>query len=510
MTQFRSLLLVFVISLSLGLTKGLSQSHTISGYIRDLSNSESLINATILDEQSGKGTLSNNFGFFSLTLPQGSISLKVSYAGFTSQKLDFILKQDTTINVSLEVLTLNSVDIVAEEVEREVDNAQMGAISVPLKQVKLMPALLGEVDVIKAIQLMPGVQSGSEGSTGLYVRGGGPDQNLIMLDGVPLYYVSHLGGFFSVFNADALSSVKLYKGGFPARYGGRLSSVLDIRMKEGNLNKFEAEGSIGIISSKLSVQGPIQKGKTSFILSGRRTYLDLLTRPISKIASNGEVSAGYFFYDLNGKINHIFSEKDRLYLSFYMGDDKFGGSGTTKEETYEDEFKLGLGWGNRIAALRWNHVWSNNLFSNVTTTFSRYQLKTTAEGGSTFITPDTTITEVFGLRYISKIQDWGARIDFDYYPSPSHDIKFGIQSTYHTFEPGTLGINQRSEGSRLDTNVVSTLNYTWENAIYLEDRIKIGQKFSANLGIHANQYLFEGEANYSIQPRVSARFALSK
>ncbi|MDW3648661.1 MAG: TonB-dependent receptor plug domain-containing protein [Bacteroidia bacterium] len=490
--------------------QGQAQSYTINGYVKDLSNGESLINATILDEASGKGAITNNFGFFSLKLPQDSVKLKLSYAGFSPKRISFFLKQDTTLNVSLDALTLNSVDIIAEEVEREVDNAQMGAVVVPISQVKLMPALLGEVDVIKAIQLMPGVQSGSEGTTGLYVRGGGPDQNLIMLDGVPLYYVSHLGGFFSVFNADALSSVKLYKGGFPARYGGRLSSILDIRMKEGNLNKFEGEGSIGLISSKLSLQGPIQKGKSSFIISGRRTYIDLLTRPISKIASQGEASVGYYFYDLNGKINHRFSDKDRLYFSFYMGDDKFGGSGKTEDTNYEDEFKLGLSWGNRIGALRWNHVWSKNLFSNVTGTFSRYQLKTSAEGSSKYSDGDTTITDVFGLEYLSRIQDWGGRIDFDYYPSPAHDIKFGIQTTYHTFEPGTIGINQRSNETRVDTNLVSNLDYTWESAIYFEDRIKIGQKFSANLGVHATQYLIDKKTFYTIQPRLSARFALSK
>ncbi|MEM6802937.1 MAG: carboxypeptidase-like regulatory domain-containing protein [Bacteroidota bacterium] len=487
-----------------------SQSYTISGYVRDVTNSESLINATILDEKSGKGALTNSFGFFSLKLPQDSISLKISYAGFSPKRISLYLKEDTKLNIDLDALTLNSVDIIAEEVEREVDNAQMGSVDIPIKQIKLMPALLGEVDVIKAIQLMPGVQSGSEGTTGLYVRGGGPDQNLIMLDGVPLYYISHLGGFFSVFNADALSSVKLYKGGFPARYGGRLSSILDIRMKEGNLNKFEGEGSIGLISSKLSLQGPIQKGKSSFIISGRRTYIDLLTRPISKAASQGQTTVGYFFYDLNGKINHKFSDKDRLYFSFYMGDDKFDGKGKTEEDDYSDEFKLGLGWGNRIGALRWNHVWSKNLFSNVTGTYSRYRLRTAADGSSTYRNADTTINEVFGLEYISRIQDWGGRIDFDYYPSPSHDIKFGVQTTYHTFEPGTVGINQRNNETRIDTNLVSNLNYSWESAVYFEDRLKIGQKFSANLGVHATHYLINKKSYYSVQPRISARLALSK
>ena len=487
-----------------------AQTFIINGYIRDASTSEFLINATILDEYSGKGTLSNNFGFFSLKLPADTVQLRISYSGFTPYKMKFVLDGDTTLKVDLESLTLNAVDIVAEELEREVDESQMSAVVIPIDQIKKMPALLGEVDVIKAIQLMPGVQSGSEGSTGMYVRGGGPDQNLILLDGVPLYYVSHLGGFFSVFNADALSSVKLYKGGFPARYGGRLSSILDIRMKEGNLNEFQGEGSIGIISSKLSLQGPIKKGKSSFIISGRRTYLDLLTRPISKIASEGNVSAGYFFYDLNGKVNYIFSDKDRLYFSFYLGNDKFSGNGKDAYDNYEDEFKLGLGWGNKVGSLRWNHVWSNNLFSNVTATYSQYQLKTTASGSSSYTDPDTSYKDIFGLEYLSHIRDWGGKIDFDYYPSPAHDIKFGIQSTFHTFEPGTIGISQNSGTTQLDTNLVSKIDQTLESAIYIEDNIKIGSRFSANVGVHAVHYLINKQSFTSIQPRISSRFALTK
>lgn len=489
---------------------GIAQnSHTISGYLRDATSGESLISAPVFDEKSGKGTLTNSFGFFSLSLPEDSIILRFSYAGFALERMPLMLNKDFNFNVDLKPYSLDEVEIVAEELDRAVDNTEMSAVSIPINQIKLMPALLGEVDVIKAVQLMPGVQSGSEGSTGLYVRGGGPDQNLILLDGVPLYYVSHLGGFFSVFNADALSTVKLYKGGFPARYGGRLSSVLDIRMKEGNMNEFEAEGSIGIISSKLSVQGPINKGKTSFIVSGRRTYIDLLTRPLSRIASEGEASVGYYFYDLNAKINHIFSDKDRLYLSMYSGDDRFSGKGGYSEPEYEEEFGLSLGWGNRVAALRWNHVWSNNLFSNVTATFSRYQLRTKADGEAIYREPDSTYSETFGLDYVSRIRDWGMKIDFDYYPSPNHEIKFGLQSTYHTFEPGTIGISQRTSESTLDTSIVTSLDRSLESAIYIEDNLKIGRSFSANLGVHAVHYLLNEKSYFSVQPRVSARYALS-
>lgn len=492
-----------------------SNTYTISGYVRDAASQEFLINASVADLKSKKGVITNNFGFFSLKLPEDSVYLTVAYAGYQALQYRILLDQDTSLYIDLSQFSLEEVEIVAEEVEREVDNTQMSAVTVPLQQIKLLPALMGEVDVIKAVQLMPGVQSGSEGSTGLYVRGGGPDQNLITLDGVPLYYVSHLGGFFSVFNADALSSVKLYKGGFPARYGGRLSSILDIRMKEGNMNKFQGEGSIGLISSKLSLQGPIRKGKTSFIVSGRRTYLDLLSRPISRIASRLATEGqetfgiGYFFYDLNAKINHIFSDKDRLYFSTYLGNDKAFVNGNFNYGESEEKFKFNLGWGNRMGALRWNHVFSDNLFSNVSANFSQYQLRTNAELTSTTTEPDTSYDETFGLDYISRVRDWGLNIDFDYYPSPSHDIKFGLHSTFHTFEPSTASIKQTGSAA-LDTSIRSQIDRPLESFLYVEDNLKIGQRFSANVGVHLAHYYINEQSNFAIQPRLSARLRVAK
>ena len=490
-----------------------AQKFTISGYLTDAANGEKLLNAAVFDAKTQQGTLTNLYGFYSLTLPTDSVDLVFSYGGFSTQNIRFLLDQDTSLSVGLDYVALDEVEIIADEVERKVDQTQMSTVEIPIEQIKRLPALLGEVDVIKALQYMPGVQSGNEGSSGLYVRGGGPDQNLILLDGVPLYYVSHLGGFFSVFNADALSSVQLYKGGFPARYGERLSSILDIRMKEGNLNKFEGEGSIGLISAKLSIQGPIQKGKTAFILSGRRTYIDLLSRPLSKAATDGEASVGYFFYDLNGKINHIISDKDRLYFSFYMGDDKFGGKSTYDDdfdgETYEEEFNIGLGWGNRLAALRWNHLWSDKLFSNLTATFTRYQLRTDADGKSVTRTSDSTFTDEFGLDYRSQIRDFGLKLDFDFYPSPNHEIKFGAFSTNHRFEPSTVGISTRTQETRQDTTLTSKIDYTWESGVYLEDNLKIGRRFSTNLGVRATHYQINDQSSWAIQARTAARYQLT-
>ncbi|MEL6674641.1 MAG: carboxypeptidase-like regulatory domain-containing protein [Bacteroidota bacterium] len=489
---------------------------TISGYVEDAESGEKILSARVFDELSQKGAITNNYGFFSLTLPAGKVSIAASYVGYEAGKVAFNLRQDTTFTFKLKYFQLDAVEIVAQEQERIEEKTEMSTIDIPIEQVKLLPALLGEVDVVKAIQLMPGVQSGSEASTGLYVRGGGPDQNLILLDGVPLYYVSHLGGFFSVFNADALSSVKLVKGGFPARYGGRLSSVLDVRMKEGNMNEFHGEGSIGLISSKLSIQGPIQKGKTSFILSGRRTYLDLFTRPISRIASQGTSSVGYFFHDINGKINHIFSDKDRLYFSFYIGDDKLSASddysnGTPGQEGYyNSKFDTKFNWGNDLAALRWNHIWSPKLFSNLTATFTKYNLDIRAEEESQQQTEDSLRKDFFGLRYQSNIQDWSGRLDFDYYPSPSHDIKFGINSTYHTFIPGAVGYREQGFGNDIDTTFGARTYNSLESSVYIEDNFKIGKKFSANIGLHGVHYLIDEQSFFSLQPRASLRAMLAR
>lgn len=494
------------------------QRYTISGYMSDAANGENLINATIYETKSQKGVLTNTYGFFSLTLDAGEVALVCSHAGFSEQTISFNLQADTSLNINLAYLALDEVEIVAQNQDRQVDKTQMSTVDIPIDQIKKLPALFGEVDVIKALQYMPGVQSGNEGTSGLYVRGGGPDQNLILLDGVPLYYVSHLGGFFSVFNADALSSVQLYKGAFPARFGGRLSSVLDIRMKEGNLNKFEGEGSVGLISSKLSLQGPIVKGKSSFIISGRRTYIDLFTRPLSSIISSastgGEerVSIGYYFYDLNGKANYIFSDRDRLFFSFYLGQDKFSGTGRYRYdfagESGEEKFKLGLGWGNRLGALRWNHIWSDKLFSNLTATYTRYGLDIGAGASATYTTPDTTTTESFDLTSVSQIEDWGLRLDFDYYPSPAHEVKFGIQTTLHKFEPSTLGISSQGPETSIDTSLVSAIDRPLESNLYLEDNIKIGRRFSANVGVHAAHYLLDQVSTFSVQPRVAARLSI--
>lgn len=489
-----------------------TQKFTISGYIKDASNGENLIGANIYDTENHAGVNTNTYGFYSLTLPSGSVELLYSYVGYGTKKLSFMLKKDTIINIEMvDNALLDEVVISGTKAEDIQRTTQMSAVSVPIEQIKSLPALLGEVDVLKVLQLLPGVQSGSEGSSGLYVRGGGPDQNLILLDGVPVYNASHLFGFFSVFNADAINNVQLIKGGFPAHYGGRLSSVIDISMKEGNNQEFHGEGSIGLIAAKLTLEGPIVKDKTSFIVSGRRTYIDVLTRPLIKATTEGDETAGYFFYDLNAKINHKFSSNDRLYLSAYLGDDKF--YSRYQDEVIRENQKLtsnyedGLQWGNLTTALRWNHVFSSKLFSNTTLTYSRYRFDISSEYEDEYLDEDGKIAkDYFRAGYLSGIKDFGAKIDFDYIPNPQHYIRYGINATRHTFSPGAFNILEKYETTQIDTTLGSTDTHAVEYAAYLEDDIEITNRLKVNAGLHLAGFHVNDKLYKSLQPRIAARY----
>ena len=314
-------------ALVLACLPALAQKRTISGYVMDAASKETLIGATIIDKNTGKGCATNSYGFYTLTLDQGTVDLQVSYVGYTQQNKSLDLKENTSLNFALETnTTLDEVVVEAARATVSARSPQMSVVELPVQQIKSIPTLFGEADVLKAIQLLPGVQNGSEGSAGMYVRGGGPDENLLLLDGVPVYNVNHMMGFFSVFNPDALKNVTLYKGSFPAHFGGRLSSVVDIRMKEGDMQQYHGNVSVGLISSKLNLEGPVVKDKLSFNLSFRRTYSDLLMKPVLGILKKGvdgasKLNTGYYFYDFNGKLNWKISDKDRLYLSFYTGDD---------------------------------------------------------------------------------------------------------------------------------------------------------------------------------------------
>lgn len=506
--------LILIIFLLIGSTwKVSAQKFTISGYIKDASNGENLIGANVFDVNMQSGTSTNHYGFYSLTLPSDSVHLIYSYVGYGTQTTTFYLNKDTTISIELvDNALLEEIVISGDEVEKIQEATQMSTVSVPVEQIKSLPALLGEVDVLKVMQLLPGVQSGNEGTSGLYVRGGGPDQNLILLDGVPVYNASHLFGFFSVFNSDAINNVQLIKGGFPARYGGRLSSVIDINMKEGNMKEFHGEGSVGLIAAKLTLEGPIVKDKTSFIVSGRRTYIDLLARPLIRAQSEGSGTAGYYFYDLNAKVNHKFSNTDRLYLSTYFGDDKFyyryKDDGIFGDQNLEYREESGLQWGNFTTALRWNHMFGSRLFSNLTLTHSRYRFNIFSESENEYFNSDENKkeTEYLKAAYLSGINDFAAKIDFDYIPSPRHYIRYGVNAIRHTFNPGAFNIRSNEAITEIDTTLGSSKTLAVEYAGYVEDDIEVTDKLKVNAGLHLIGFYVNKKFYKSLQPRIAARY----
>ena len=496
--------------------------YTISGYVRDSEGAESLIGATVFNKINLAGTSANQYGFYSLTLPEGEVELVFSYVGYSSKSMIFRLYRDTVINISLDgSVHLQEVVVTANRTSRIQETTQMSALNVPVAQIKSLPAFLGEVDVMKVLQLMPGIQSGGEGSSGLYVRGGGPDQNLILLDGVPVYNVSHLFGFFSVFNADAVNNMEILKGGFPARYGGRVSSVLDINLKEGNMQQFHGEGAVGIVSAKLTLEGPITKDRTSFIVSGRRTYIDALAAPFIAISNRkkdgSKLNLGYYFYDLTAKINHRFSEKDRIYLSAYTGDDKFYIKENSEEKYPGDDIissksrnDSGIKWGNITSAFRWNHIYTNKLFGNTTLTYSRYRFNVGSRNESATTYQNEPFerrkeTSFYDTQYNSGIHDWSGKIAFDWIPSPDHYARFGANATYHTFNPGVMA----TRDPEADNQFGGKKHYAWEYAAYIEDDVKLTQRLKVNAGMHWSAFAVESKFYNVWQPRISARYLIT-
>jgi outer membrane receptor for ferrienterochelin and colicin len=477
------------------------QKFTISGSIMDAATGEKLIGASVYDSRTLQGTVTNVYGFYSITLPADSVHLVIRYLGYTPKIILLKLEKSETLNIRLTPSNeLETVEIVAQTKIEE--QSQMSTIEVPIAQIKAIPALLGEVDVLKVLQLLPGVQSGGEGSSGFYVRGGGPDQNLILLDGAPVYNASHLFGFFSVFNADAIKNVELVKGGFPARYGGRLSSVLEINMKEGNQKEYHGEGGIGIVASRLTIEGPIKKDTASFVISGRRTYLDLLARPLIKSQTNGDSYGGYYFYDLNAKLNWKLTSKDHLYLSGYLGNDKFYVKDKYEGTNFKQELQFDLGWGNVTSTARWNRIINDKIFCNTSATYSRFKFFIKASQKDEFTGPGGASTNDFTLKYLSGINDFSGKVDFDYLPGPNHYIKFGASNIYHIFNTGAL----QYKVADVDTAMGVANTTANESALYFEDDIKLSNKLKVNAGIHLSSFAVKNKFYPSIEPRISGRY----
>jgi len=485
----------------------MAQTVTLSGYIKDVESGETLIGANIYNEANQSlGTSTNAYGFYSLTLEPGNYTMVVTYLGYNDLRKEIQLDKDISLDFELgQGAVLQEVTISAKEAEKDanVQSTQMGKVELPMENIKKLPALLGEVDILKTLQLLPGVLSSGEGGSGFYVRGGGPDQNLVLLDEAVVYNTGHLLGFFSVFNADAIKNTTLIKGGMPAKYGGRLSSVVDVQMSDGNYKNYQVDGGIGIISSRLTVQGPIQKERSSFLLSGRRTYALDLAQPFLK--GGTFEGTNYYFYDFNTKLNFKLSDKDRIYVSGYFGRD------VLNFRQPERDFTFDLPYGNTTATVRWNHLFNDKLFMNVSAIYNDYQFA--FSGGQEDLT--------FQLK--SAVEDVNLKVDFDYYPSPVHSIKYGVNTTYHKLTPNTA--NAQNGDITFESGFEP--KYAQETGVYIQDDIKINPQLSINAGfrfslfnqlgpytskIDGQEYknLETAKVYTGLEPRLSGKYTLSK
>lgn len=472
---------------------------TISGYVRDSDTGENLLGATILDKVSGAGTTTNEYGFYSITILKGVAVLQFSYVGYDLQEKAMELTSTIKMNISLNPnRELDEVVVYGKRSETGVSATQMGAIDIPIDLLKQTPTILGEADVMKTIQMMPGIQSGTEGSSGIHVRGGGPDENLILLDGVPLYNIDHLFGFFSVFTPESIKKVSVYKSSFPARYNGRVSSVIDVRTNDGDMRNYHGTIGVGLLSAKLQFEGPIVKERTAFNISARRSYIDILARPFMDV----ENKFGYYFYDFNAKVNHRFNDNHRLYLSIYNGTDHFSTEDKGDFENYHTHDKNSLQWGNTMAALRWNYVISPVLFSNTTLAYTEYKYQS--------ITESSRSNTNYRSNYKSGIKDLTYAIDLDYHPSPKHHFKFGINQQGHFFKPEILTgkISGHSNSSEYD-NMSSSEIQAYESSLYAEDNWEVSNRISANVGLNFSTYHVPQQTYFSLQPRLSVRYQMA-
>jgi hypothetical protein len=482
-----SLLIVLLPGLSLGQAR-----LVLSGMVR-ATDGTALPGATVAVPTLGLGTATETDGTYQLSLPAGPQQVVVSFVGYATQTADIKLTRNQHYNFTLTASQSALGEVVVQgqqSLKDKLTSTQMGVEHLSVREAKLLPALFGEVDILKTLQLKPGVQSGGEGSSGIFVRGGSSDQNLILLDNVLVYNPNHLFGLFSVFNSDAVQSVDLYKAGFPAQFGGRLSSVVDVKLREGDRQKFTTSGGIGLISSRLSFEGPINKGKGSFLVSGRRTYFDIFTRALNRANAGKEDYSpipDYYFYDFNAKANYTLGEKDQLFLTGYLGRDIFG-------FTSPNGFKSNFTWGNTLGVLRWQHVFSPRLTLNTSAAVTSYKYDL------------NNSIDQFSFNLGSTIRDYTQRVDLDYVPNERHTIKTGALLTEHQFGVGRL---QRSSQDNT-VNYGSDVNYTGQEAgLYASDNFKASDKLQLEGGLRLSGFRSGSDTYGGIEPRASARYSLS-
>lgn len=478
-----------------------AQKTQISGYVSDIKTGERLIGAVIVDKTNNNSVATNGFGYFTIDCNNSTnIQLQCSFIGYLSETIEITKTESQIINFELKSgIALQQVVVTGNK--QIINNTEMGSTNLPISQVKLMPALGGESDILKAIQMMPGVQGGTEGSSGLYVRGGGIDQNLILLDDVPLYYVNHLGGFVSTFNTDAINNAKLIKGSSPARYGGRLSSVLDVRMKDGNMKEISGNYTMSVLTSKFMLEGPIKKDTSSFLISTRGLLWGFVYGALSKILLK-DFMINYNFFDVNAKFNHKINDKNRIYLSFYYGDDNFVPRVFTDDKNEKIIFPTR--WGNFLTAVRWNKTFNSKLFSNTTLSYTRYRYK------NSFQYTDNTAKDYIEQTYFTGINDINAKYELQYYANNYLNFRIGTDGTFHQFNPGFFHtINTLNDTLLLDSTYGNDKISAYELNFFLENNIKIGKHINLNIGARFSNYFVDNIHFPAIEPRVLASFKIN-
>ncbi len=496
--EMKKILLFFLLILSIN--KIYSQSYTISGYITDSSDGEKLIGALIYELNSKTTALTNEYGYFSMSFTKvDTVDLVVKYTGYSEFQKKIYLNKDIKLDVQLERTDKEISRIIISQESRTENN--IGQIKINSKQISLIPSIGGENDLLKALQLMPGVMQGQDGKSGLYIRGGSPDQNLILLDDIPLYYVGHLGGFFSVFNNDAINSVKLIKGSIPAKYGGRLSSVLDIRLKDGDLTKYHFSATTGFISSKVQINGPIVKNKISFLFSARRSWLDIL-HPVMKIFIDNDIM-NYKFYDVNCKIRYKINDHNNIYLSFYTGDDKL----KTKNENYIFTDRIEQLYGNFAYSFRWNHIYSSKLFSNFTIAYSKFRYSNNENISFVFDSSSMLKNDEF----YSSLADVTSKLHYQYYINNNVNLNFGLNTVYHNFLPAKMHLYLKQNNTvSIDTNISNNPPCSFETAFYSELKLYLFKFVTTNLGVRLNNYSLSDKNYFSVEPRILLSFYPAK